>query len=167
MLKAVAKALAANRHLLVSLDNGELVQHAEINIGMAVALDSGLIVPVIKNAERLSLSELAAKAGDLAKRARSGELRMEEYQDATFSVSNLGMYGIESFTPIVNPPQTGILGVCAALPRVLLKDGVPVSRPFINLSLTYDHRALDGGPASKFLQAMCRTLEGFTVLLAE
>ena len=151
VLKAVAKALAQHKEVLVSLDGDDIVYHDEVNIGMAVALDAGLIVPVIKNADLLGLEALSAKAGDLARRAREGGLNMDEYQGSTFSVSNLGMFGVESFTPIINQPNAAILGVCAIQGELDLDaDGKPVKKQVMRVSMTYDHRLMDGAVAARF-----------------
>ena len=160
VLKAVAKALAANKGMLVSMgENDTLVQHSHINIGMAVALDEGLIVPVITDADRLGLEALANKAKELAARARSGGLSQSEYSGSTFSVSNMGMFGIRSFTPLLNLPNAAILGVCAIHDELALVDGQVSVRKFMGFSLTFDHRLLDGVPPAKFLVSLRGLLE--------
>lgn len=113
ILKAVANALRANPHILVSIDGNQIIKRAHVNLGMAVALDDGLIVPVIRDADKLSLSQISATAKDLAVRARENKLAMDEYKGSTFTISNLGMFGVETFDPIINQPDAGILGVCA------------------------------------------------------
>lgn len=107
----------------MSLDGDQVIQRAHVNLGMAVALDAGLIVPVIRDADRLGLDALSAAAKDLASRAKSNKLTPDEYKGSTFSVSNLGMFGIETFTPIVNQPDAAILGVCA------VEDELVMGRP--------------------------------------
>ncbi len=159
VLKAVAKALAKQKQVLVSIDGTDIVHHDNVHIGMAVALEEGLIVPVIKHADKMGLETLSANAKDLAERARSGSLQMEEYQGATFSVSNLGMYGVESFTPIINQPNAAILGVCSIEDELALIDGQPVARKIMRISMTYDHRLLDGAAAAKFQLAVKELLE--------
>lgn len=160
VLKATAMALKANPHMLVSYSDGAVIQHEQVNLGMAVALDDGLIVPVIRDADKLSLSELAYCAKDLATRAKNGGLRMEEYQGSTFSVSNLGMFGVESFSPIINQPNAAILGVCAVDKELVLSDaGELINRSVMRLSLTYDHRLMDGAVAAKFELAVKEYLE--------
>lgn len=160
VLKAVAKALAANKGLLVSMgENDTVVQHSHINIGMAVALDEGLIVPVITDADRLGLEALAEKAKELASRARSGGLSQSEYSGSTFSVSNMGMFGISSFTPLLNLPNAAILGVCAIRDKLALVDGQVTVRKIMGFSLTFDHRLLDGVPPAKFLVSLRGLLE--------
>ena len=113
VLKATAKCLRQHPEMLVSLDGDQIIQRAHVNLGMAVALDAGLIVPVIRDADKLSLDALSAAAKDLAVRAKENKLGADEYKGSTFTVSNLGMFGIETFTPIINQPDAAILGVCA------------------------------------------------------
>jgi len=159
VLKAVAKSLAANKHILVSIDGSDIVHHDSVNIGMAVALDEGLIVPVIKDADKMSLEAISAAARDLAGRARTQSLNMDEYQGATFSVSNLGMFGVESFTPIINQPNAAILGICSIEDELALMEGQPVMRKKMRISMTYDHRLMDGAVAAKFQLAVKTFLE--------
>ncbi len=160
VMKATAMALKDNPHMLVSYSDGSVIEHEQVDLGMAVALDEGLIVPVIRGADKLSLSELAYRARDLAARAKNGTLKMEEYQGSTFSVSNLGMFGVESFTPIINQPNAAILGVCAAEKELALSDaGELMNRSVMRLSLTYDHRLMDGAVAARFELAVKEYLE--------
>ncbi|MGL4207811.1 MAG: dihydrolipoamide acetyltransferase family protein [Candidatus Adiutrix sp.] len=159
VLKGVAKALAANKHVLTSIEGHELLSHNEVNLGMAVALDDGLIVPVIKQADKMNLETLAAKAKDLAGRARLGQLSLDEYQGATFSVSNLGMFGVESFTPIINQPDAAILGICSIEDELALADEKVIVRKIMRISMTYDHRIMDGVVAAKFQLAIKALLE--------
>lgn len=152
ILKATAKVLRAHPEVLVSYDNGQVIQRAHVNLGMAVALDAGLIVPVIRDADKMGLDELAAKAKDLATRAKENKLTTDEYKGSTFSVSNLGMFGIETFTPIVNQPDAGILGVCAIQDELVMDDEGNISEhQVMRLSFTYDHRLIDGAVAAKFI----------------
>ena len=159
VLKAVAKALAKNPHIMVSLIDGQIFQNSNVNIGMAVSTDTGLIVPVINDADKLSLEALSSKAKDLALRARENKLDMDEYKGSTFTVSNLGMFGVESFTPIINQPDAAILGVCSVEDELALEDGVVVQKKKMKISLTYDHRLLDGAVAAKFQQEIKKLLE--------
>ena len=159
VLKAVAKALAKNPHIIVSLIDGQIFQNSNVNIGMAVSTDTGLIVPVINDADKLSLEALSSKAKDLALRARENKLDMDEYKGSTFTVSNLGMFGVESFTPIINQPDAAILGVCSVEDELALEDGVVVQKKKMKISLTYDHRLLDGAVAAKFQQEIKKLLE--------
>ena len=152
ILKATAKMLRQHPEILVSYDNGQMIQRAHVNIGMAVALEAGLIVPVIRDADRLGLDALADSAKDLASRAKGNKLLPDEYKGSTFSVSNLGMFGIETFTPIVNQPDAAILGVCAVQDELTLaEDGSVSKRQVMRLSFTYDHRLIDGATAAKFV----------------
>ena len=152
ILKATAKMLRQHPEILVSYDNGQMIQRAHVNIGMAVALEAGLIVPVIRDADRLGLAALADSAKDLASRAKGNKLLPDEYKGSTFSVSNLGMFGIETFTPIVNQPDAAILGVCAVQDELTLaEDGSVSKRQVMRLSFTYDHRLIDGATAAKFV----------------
>ncbi len=160
VLKAVAKALKANKHILVTLDGDTIIQRAHVNIGMAVALEGGLIVPVIKDADKMGIEEIAATAKDLATRAREGKLNMDEYKGSTFSISNLGMFGVETFDPIVNQPDSSILGVCAINDELVMDDeGTITKRQFMRISYTFDHRLIDGATAAKFELAIKELLE--------
>ena len=160
ILKATAKCLRAHPEVLVSLDGDQIIQRAHVNLGMAVALDAGLIVPVIRDADRLGLDALSAAAKDLASRAKSNTLTPDEYKGSTFSVSNLGMFGIETFTPIVNQPDAAILGVCAVEDELVMDDQGGISKhQVMRLSFTYDHRLIDGAVAAKFVMALRDLLE--------
>lgn len=138
-----------------------------VNLGMAVDTPRGLLVPTIFGADRLSLAELSVRAKKLAKEAQSGAISPDDLTGGTITVSNLGTLGVELFTPIINPPQTCIIGVCNIQTKVRLEEGQPVFYPAMGLSLTYDHRAVDGAPASRFMQELCRGLENFTALMAK
>ncbi|WMI81779.1 dihydrolipoamide acetyltransferase family protein [Anaerotignum sp. MB30-C6] len=160
ILKAVAKALKNNKHILVTLDGDKIIKRAHVNIGMAVALDDGLIVPVLKDIDKMSLEEVSATAKDLAERARTNKLNMDEYKGSTFSISNLGMFGVETFDPIINQPDSGILGVCAAQDELVMDDEGNISkRQFMRISFTFDHRLIDGATAAKFELAVKELLE--------
>lgn len=159
LLKTVAKALTRHRDLLMSIDGDEIIHHDEINIGMAVALDKGLIVPVIKNADHMSLEAIAISAKDLATRAKTGKLELSEYQGSTFSISNLGMFGLSSFTPIINLPDSMILGICGIEDVLALENEQVVVKKKMGLSLTFDHRILDGVPPAKLLNTLKGLLE--------
>ena len=133
----------------------------DINIGIATAIKNGLIVPVVKNADRLSLQELSAAIKDLVSRARTGKLLTEEYAGGTFTVSNLGMYGITSFNPIINQPESMILGVCAVEQVLRMSPRGIEARDMMGLSLTFDHRLHDGAQAAAFLQSISKKLEKY------
>jgi pyruvate dehydrogenase E2 component (dihydrolipoamide acetyltransferase) len=159
VLKTVAKALAANKYILVSIDGDEIIYHEHINLGMAVAVPDGLIVPVIRDADQLTLEVLSRTAKDLAGRAREEKLGIDEYKGSTFTVSNLGMLGIETFTPIINQPEAAILGVCAIEEELAMAEGTIIVRKKLRISLTYDHRLLDGATAAQFQLAVKQLLE--------
>lgn len=161
-MAAAARALRA--HTLVNsqwTDEGILL-YRDVNIGMAVALDEGLIVPVVRRADELSLAGLARQINDLAARARGGQLQPDEVQDGTFTITNHGVSGSLFATPIINQPQTAILGVGAMQKRVVVTaDDAIAIRPMIYLTLTFDHRVLDGAAADWFMVEVKRTLEGW------
>ena len=160
VLKATAKALKNNKHILVSIDGDRIIKRAHVNIGMAVALEDGLIVPVIKDADKMSLGEISEAARDLAERARTNKLSMDEYKGSTFSISNLGMFGVETFNPIINQPDAGILGVCAVQDELVMDaEGSITKRQFMRISFTFDHRLIDGATAAKFELAIRDLME--------
>lgn len=151
ILKATAKCLRAHPEILVSFDGDKIIQRAHVNLGMAVALDAGLIVPVIRDADKMGLEQLSDTAKDLATRAKENKLTPDEYRGSTFSVSNLGMFGIETFTPIINQPDAAILGVCAIQDELAMDDeGTIYKKQVMRLSMTLDHRLLDGAVVAKF-----------------
>ena len=160
ILKAVAKCLRKHPEMLVSFDGDRIIQRAHVNLGMAVALDAGLIVPVIRDADKMGLDDLSAHAKDLATRAKTNKLTPEDYQGSTFTVSNLGMFGVDSFTPIVNQPNAAILGVCASHDELVMDDeGTITKHQIMQLCLTYDHRLMDGAVAARFGMDMRDILE--------
>lgn len=160
MLKAVAKALKNNKNILVSLDGDKIIKRAHINLGMAVSMDEGLIVPVIKDADKMGIEELSAAAKYLAVRAREGKLNMDEYKGSTFTISNLGMYGVDSFTPIINQPDAAILGVNTIQSELDMDDeGKLFKKQVMKISLTFDHRLLDGSTAAVFQLDIKKLLE--------
>ena len=159
VVKAVAHALKGHPRLNAWIE-GEQIRHVQaIHIGVAVALDEGLIVPVVRDADRRSLREIAQETQRLALRAREGTLTREEVMGSTFSVSNLGMYGIDAFTPIINPPEIAILGVGRINEKLVRVPRGAEWRHVMTLSLTFDHRAVDGAPAAAFLQTVGKYLE--------
>ena len=160
VLKATAKALKNHPEMLVSFDGDRIINRAHVNLGMAVALDNGLIVPVIRDADKMGLEQLADCARDLADRAKQNKLTADEYKGSTFSISNLGMYGVETFTPIINQPDAAILGVCAIDSELDMDDdGKIYKKQVMRISLTFDHRLLDGAAAAKFEQTLKKLLE--------
>jgi pyruvate dehydrogenase E2 component (dihydrolipoamide acetyltransferase) len=153
-----------NAHML---DGTTIRKYRDVNLGMAVDTPRGLMVPKIMQANRKSLAQISAEAKTLAKQAQAGDINPDLLSGGTFTVSNLGALGVESFTPVINPPETGILGVDSIVERPRRgKDGGMELYPAMGISLTYDHRAIDGAPASRFAKEVCDTLERFTLLLA-
>jgi pyruvate dehydrogenase E2 component (dihydrolipoamide acetyltransferase) len=174
LVKACAAALRefphVNAHIGGAGDGGgadTLTLFEDVHVGLAVSLgDEGLIVPVIKDVGRKGLAEIARARQDLAARAREGRLGADDIAGATFTITNLGAWGVESFNPIINPPQVAILGVGAIADQVVARGGVPTVRPMMGLSLSFDHRALDGAPAAAFLARLAEILENPYLLLA-
>ena len=162
LAKLVAAALAEHPTLNASLDGDELLLHSAINIGIAVDSERGLLAPVIRNADRLSLLELASLSADLVKRTRAGTISAEDLQGGTFTISNLGMYEIDAFTPIINLPQSAILGAGRVAPKQVVVDAESerlAIRQMMSLSLTFDHRTVDGAPAARLLQRVKQYVE--------
>src|SRR5262245_25251923 len=157
--KAVAMALRRQPRLNATLVDQEVRLHDSVNVGLAVNLDEGLIVPVIFNADQKNLGQIAREGRDLAEKARAGRLQLDEISDGTFTITNLGTTGIELFTPIINPPQVAILGVGMVQRRPIVVGDALAMRPAVYLSLVFDHRAVDGVPAAHFLQEVQRLLE--------
>jgi pyruvate dehydrogenase E2 component (dihydrolipoamide acetyltransferase) len=159
LVKACAAALVRHRDVNVQYAEDALLRLPHANVGIAVAAPKGLVVPVIPQAERRSLAEIAAARADLVGRAREGKLRREDLEDGTFTISNLGMFGVERFTAVLNPPQAAIIAVGATEERPVARDGEVVVRPLVTLTTTFDHRAVDGAPAAEFLQTVKELLE--------
>jgi len=165
LVKLVAAALSRHPRANASWRDGVIVQNAEINIGLAVAIEDGLVVPVIHRADTLRLPELAARRADVVSRAQAGKLRPADIQGGGFTISNLGMYGVDAFSAIVNPPQAAILAVGRIADRVVALDGRPVVQPTMVLTLSCDHRALDGARAAQFLTTLADLVEEPLALL--
>ena len=159
VIRACAKALEQHRLMNSSFTDTALEVHGDINVGMAVALEEGLIVPVVKSANTLGMKALCSETARLARAARDNLLTVDELQDGTFTVSALGMFGVDSFTPIINSPQAGILGVNRLRDEVKWDGNTPQRTQVMRLSLTWDHRVLDGAPAAQFLQTVKGLLE--------
>ncbi len=158
IVQACAHALKQHPRMNSTLD-GETIRHLEhISVGIAVALDEGLIVPVVPNTDKKSLKDIAQEARALAEKARAGKLTLEEVSGGTFTVSNLGMFGVDGFTPIINAPQSGILGVGRIVEKPVIYRGEIAKRSMMVLSLTFDHRIIDGAPAGAFLQTVADLL---------
>ena len=164
-VKATVEALKAVPQVNAQIDGEELVFHNYFDIGVAVGGGKGLVVPVIRNAERLSFAEVEKTIGDYARRAQSGKLKLEELQGGTFTISNGGVYGSLLSTPILNPPQSGILGLHKIEERPVAVNGEVVIRPMMYIALTYDHRIVDGRDAVLFLVAVKEALEDPSRLL--
>ena len=161
ILKAVSQALAESPAMNAAWTDGEIRRFTEVNLGVAVAVDEGLMVPVIRNADRFGLDELARRSRELATQAQSGRLKPADYQDGTFTVSNLGMFGVDSFVAIINPPQCGILAVGRVAPRVVPHGGDIAVRSMMTMTLSADHRVVDGAIGARFLQRVKQHLEEF------
>ena len=159
ILSACAQALKSFPSLNAAFTDHGVQVYSDINIGLAVALEEGLVVPVIRNADRLSLDELAKQSRDLADKAQKKKLFPSDYEGGTFTVSNLGMFGVESFVAIINPPQCAILAVGQVAPRVIAHDDGIAVRPIMTMSLSADHRVVDGAIGARFLQEVKRQLE--------
>ena len=154
MIYSVARALMRHPRINARLDGAEIALNATANVGIAVALDEGIIVPVVNRAESKSLREIALESRALREKARSGHLKLEDVSGGTFTITNLGMFGIDSFTPILNPGETGILGVGRIVEKAAVFDGAIAKRAMLWLSLTFDHRVIDGAPAAEFLRTV-------------
>ncbi len=158
IIQACAHALLRHPRMNASLEGDALQLHGAVHVGFAVALNEGLIVPVIHDADTKPLKTIAEEARALAEKARAGKLTLEEVSGGTFTVSNLGMAGVDAFTPILNSPQTGILGVGRIVDKPVVYQGEITKRSMLVLSLTFDHRVIDGAPAGAFLGSVAELL---------
>ncbi|HEY7340056.1 MAG TPA: dihydrolipoamide acetyltransferase family protein [Ktedonobacterales bacterium] len=159
IVKAVALALESMPEVNVSFDGEQLLFKSHINVGIAVALETGLIVPVIRDADKRGVLDIARESRRLSDAARAGKLTPEEFSGGTFTVSNLGMYDVEEFTAVINPPESAILAVGTIVPTPVVREGQVVVRDIMKVTLSVDHRALDGAIAARFLQELKRLLE--------
>jgi len=159
LVRVVATLLREYRHVNASWNNGKIQSNHEINIGLAVAVAEGLVVPVIHQADILNLGEIAQRRQDLVTRAHSGRLRPQDMSGGTFTISNLGMYGVDAFNAIINTPQAAILAVGRITERVVPANGQAVVQPTMILSLSCDHRVIDGARGAQFLGALADLLE--------
>ena len=166
LVRLVAATIAQHPRVNASWKDGATEQHADINIGLAVAIDDGLVVPVLHRADTLSLAEIATRREDLVTRAQTGKLRPADIQGGSFTISNLGMYGVDAFNAIVNPPQAAILAVGRIADRVVAVGGQATVQPTMVLTLSCDHRALDGARAAQFLGLLAEVVEEPLTLLA-
>ena len=165
LVKVVASALGEHPRLNARLTDDGIHVLSEINIGVAVALEDGLVVPVVRNADKERLSEISTQVRGFAERARSNQLTPSELQGGTFTITNLGNFGIDAFTPIINPPESAILGVGRILKKPVVHDDEIVIRSMLTLSLTFDHRVIDGAPAAQFLQTVAGYIQDPYLLL--
>ena len=165
LVKLVAAALSRHPRVNASWRDGAIAQNTDVNIGLAVAIDDGLVVPVIHRADSLRLPEIAARRADVVSRAQAGKLRPADIQGGGFTISNLGMFGVDAFNAIVNPPQAAILAVGRIADRVVAHAGQPAVRPTMVLTLSCDHRALDGARAAQFLGTLADLVEEPLALL--
>lgn len=165
---AIAAARAIRDHPLVNstFEDGMVITHAAVDLGIAVARPAGLIVPILRDADRLTVLEADAKIRDLVARARAGQLRLDEVSGGSFTITSLGEAGVDNFTPLLNPPQVAILAIGRLAPRVVpIENGIAVE-PTVGLSLACDHRVIDGAPGAEFLATLRRLLEAPTWLAA-
>ncbi|HEY3069325.1 MAG TPA: dihydrolipoamide acetyltransferase family protein [Gaiellaceae bacterium] len=159
LVRICAAALREHPRVNATWRDGSVVGHEEINVGLAVATDDGLVVPVIHSADRLDLRSLAARRAELVDAARNGRLAAADVQGGTFTISNLGMYGVDAFLAVVNAPQAAILAVGRIVERVVPVDGAPAVRPTMTLSLSFDHRVVDGARGAQFLDTVAELIE--------
>ena len=169
VLFAVSRTILGHGDLNANvIEENSVRRFKHVHLGFACDTPRGLLVPTIFNAEKKSLLEISMECKALAAEARDGAIAPDKLQGATFTVSNLGSMGCEAFTPVINPPQTGILGVCNIETKIKsAKDGVIETYPAMGLSLTFDHRVVDGAPAARFMSELCKNLENFMTLLAQ
>ena len=166
IIKAVAAALARHPEVNASWGDSAIVRHRRVHVGVAVAIEDGLITPIVRDADTKRVRDIAVEVKELAARAREKKLKPDEYTGATFSVSNLGMFGIVEFTAIINPPESGILAVGAVAEKVVVEEGEMVVRPRMRLTMSCDHRVVDGATGAKFLQTLRELIEDPMMMIA-
>lgn len=160
LVKIAARALKMRPNINIALDGDQIRQYREPHIGVAVALDNGLVVPVIKNADNKTLSSISSEIKQLARRAKNGQLSAEEMQGGTFTVTNVGAYNsVDWFSPIINQPESAILGIGRTTERPVVVGGQVTIRPMMGISLSFDHRVIDGAPAAEFLGVLLNLIE--------
>ncbi len=159
LIKILSQALQEYPMVNASFREDHIRLHHAINIGVAVAVEDGLVVPVLRNADEKTISQISREVEELAGKARTKKLLPDEYQGGTFTITNLGMFGVESFHAIINPPESGILAVSAIIPKPVVVDGEIVVRPCLKLSLSVDHRLVDGAVAARFLARIKELVE--------
>jgi pyruvate dehydrogenase E2 component (dihydrolipoamide acetyltransferase) len=165
IVKCVAQTLQEFPVVNASLIEGKIVSHNHVNVGIAVALENGLIVPVVKHANFKTIANIREEIFSLSDKARNGGLSADELSQGTFTVTNLGMFGVDHFTPIINPPESAILGVCRIVERPVVKCGEVVIKPMMNLCLSFDHRLVDGAVGAQYLARLRQLLEEPLLLL--
>jgi pyruvate dehydrogenase E2 component (dihydrolipoamide acetyltransferase) len=159
LTKVAAQALMRHREVNAEFTEDAILLHPRANVAIAVAAPQGLVVPVIRSAERLSLAEIAAARADVVGRARDNKLTTADMEDGTFTISNLGMFGIEQFVAVINPPQAAILAVGATIDTPVARNGAVEIRPIMSMTLTVDHRAVDGAEGADFLRTVKQFVE--------
>lgn len=159
LVRVIASCLSRHPQLNASWRDGSIQLNRDVNVGIAVGLKDGLVVPVVQNANRLTFIQIAQARTDLVERAKLGRLTVEDQHDGTFTLTNLGMYGIDSFDPVVNPPQAAILGVGRMIDKLVLIDEKVVNQPVWNLTLSCDHRVVDGVRGAEFVQSLVELIE--------
>ena len=159
MLKLIAKALKDSPEANATLEGDKLTTYDSINIAVAIDTPFGLLTPVLRDVDRKSIKQLLDEYGDLVERARNGGLKEKDFVGGTFTITNLGMLDVDSFTPIINPPQIAILGINRIKDSIVIEDGLTKNIKTMYLSLSFDHRAIDGAPAARFLQRIKQYFE--------
>lgn len=159
LVKVTAVALSRHPRVNASWIKGQIVANPTVNLGLAVAVEDGLLVPVLHGAESLGLREITSRRAELVERSQTGKLTLDDLSGGTFTISNLGMFGVDAFNAIVNPPQAAILAVGKIADRVVAVDGQPAVRPMLTLTLSCDHRVVDGARAARFLDELAGLIE--------
>jgi pyruvate dehydrogenase E2 component (dihydrolipoamide acetyltransferase) len=159
LTRLVAVALIRHRAINATFDGDTIRRHPAAHVGIAVAAPNGLVVPVVRNADRATIQEIARSRADIVGRARDGKLTLDDMQGGTFTISNLGMYGIEQFVAVLNPPQVAILAVGAVKDTPIVVDGELDVAPQMQMTLTCDHRAIDGADGAEFLRTLGALVE--------
>jgi pyruvate dehydrogenase E2 component (dihydrolipoamide acetyltransferase) len=165
IIKAVAAALRQHPEVNAQWTDTAIRRFNRVDIGVAVAVEDGLITPIIRNADLAGVADISQQVRELAKRARERKLQPEEYTGATFSISNLGMFGIDEFTAIINPPEAGILAIGRVEDKVVVENGEMVVQPRMRVTMSCDHRVIDGATGAKFLQTLRQYLEEPAMML--
>jgi pyruvate dehydrogenase E2 component (dihydrolipoamide acetyltransferase) len=165
LVAVVARTLARHSRMNASWTGEGIRENPEVNVALAMAVDDGVVAPVIRNAGKTRLGEIAAQRHDLTERARSGKLRPADLADGTFTISNLGMFGVDAFTAIIIPPQAAILAVGAIADRVVAIDDRPTVRPMMTLTLSSDHRVVDGARSAEFMRDLAQSITNLSFTL--